>query len=142
MIGWEISKEFHFSASHQLDNLPLSQQFARLHGHNYILKVYIGAEALDTVGFVVDYGELTFVKEWIDALDHRHLNDIFDFNPTSENICAYYLGLLYEWAETDPDRQHITLLRVSLSETPKTWATASTFCNLEQHPLLASEVGD
>lgn len=37
--NYEITKEFHFSASHQLDYLPEGHQCKRLHGHNYIVKV-------------------------------------------------------------------------------------------------------
>lgn len=121
-MTYHISKEFHFSASHQLRGLPDSHQCARLHGHNYILRVTIQAEELNKVGFIVDYGELKFVKEWIDALDHRHLNDLFHFNPTSENICRHYSGLIARYVANKPDWKHVTLVAVELSETPKTWA--------------------
>ena len=121
--GWVIEKEFHFSASHQLRHLPEEHQCARLHGHNYILKVGIGGFALDDVGFVVDYGELSFVKDFVDTLDHRHLNDIFNFNPTSELICRFVLeGQLVPALK---DRKNVRWLSASLSETPKTWATYS-----------------
>lgn len=118
-----IEKEFPFSASHQLMGLPDDHQCARLHGHNYILKVGLGARHLNQVGFVLDYGELSFVKECVDGLDHRHLNDIFDFNPTSENICAHYAREFGIFINAQPDwRQYIDFVQVSLSETPKTWA--------------------
>ncbi len=35
-----ITKEFHFSASHQLSHLPEDHQCARLHGHNYVAVSY------------------------------------------------------------------------------------------------------
>ena len=120
---YRIEKEFHFSASHQLGGLPDDHQCARLHGHNYILKVALEAPSVDDVGFVVDYGDLDFVKETVDELDHRHLNDIFDFNPTSENICKHYWSEFREaiiWLEYDA---RVDVLEVSLSETPKTWAS-------------------
>ena len=41
---YRISKEFHFSASHQLIGLPEDHQCARLHGHNYIVVVELTAE--------------------------------------------------------------------------------------------------
>lgn len=117
---WEISKEFHFSASHQLGDLPESHQCARLHGHNYILVVRLSSPTLEGPGFVIDYGDLTFVKEWADRMDHRHLNDLFPFNPTSENT----IWFLWEEIRKSLDNRgfgHVKLA-VGLSETPKTWA--------------------
>lgn len=126
MKYYEIEKEFHFSASHQLRGLPEDHQCARLHGHNYILKVHLGCtDALDQVGFVVDYGELAFVKKWVDDLDHRHLNDIFDFNPTSELIAGYFLTDIVQIVVSR--YPSIDTIRVSLSETPKTWCTVTAF---------------
>lgn len=118
---YRIEKEFHFSASHQLTGLPEDHQCARLHGHNYILKVRIASMDLDKVGFVLDYGELNFVKHHIDALDHRHLNDLFKFNPTSENICRFYQVQIKQ--HLDHYYPDLTFsIAVGLSETPKTWA--------------------
>lgn len=117
-----IEKEFHFSASHRLGGLPDDHQCARLHGHNYILKVGLGSTKLDQVGFVLDYGELGFVKDIVDGLDHRHLNDIFSFNPTSENICRAYAQYIKSYLQGQEKYSHIDFVQVSLSETPKTWA--------------------
>ena len=41
---YRISKEFHFSASHQLTDLPADHQCARLHGHNYIVVVELNSD--------------------------------------------------------------------------------------------------
>ena len=72
-----ISKEFHFSASHQLDHLPDGHQCARLHGHNYVVIVDLRCADLDANGFVLDYGELDSFADWIKrTVDHRHLNDV------------------------------------------------------------------
>lgn len=113
-----ISKEFAFSASHQLAYLPHDHQCARLHGHNYVINLELSAmpEELTEAGFVRDYGELADFKKWLDAeLDHRHLNDtIPGRNPSAENIAMW----IYEfWSERIPE---LTCVRVS--ETPKTWA--------------------
>ena len=70
---YRISKEFHFSASHQLIGLPEDHQCARLHGHNYIVVVELTAETLNSHGFIRDYQDLTALKHYIDQnLDHRH----------------------------------------------------------------------
>lgn len=112
---YAVSKEFAFSASHQLTGLHPDHQCARLHGHNIVVRVTLEAETLDAVGFVLDYGEMAPLKEWIDQwLDHRHLNDVVTFNPTAEHFCRY----IYDWC-TD---RGWPVAQVEWSETPKTWA--------------------
>tara|TARA_R110002124_G_scaffold72664_1_gene194581 strand:- start:1620 stop:1973 length:354 start_codon:yes stop_codon:yes gene_type:complete len=110
-----ITKEFHFSASHQLSHLPEDHQCTRLHGHNYVVVVELRAEELNVDGFVRDYGELKPFKTYIDeTFDHRHLNDVLDFASTGENMARH----LYEWcAGRWPETT-----AVKVSETPKTWA--------------------
>ncbi|ONH58385.1 6-pyruvoyl tetrahydrobiopterin synthase [Frankia sp. CcI49] len=117
---YEISKDFPWSASHVVDGLPEGHQCARLHGHNYVARVIMSAEKLDTVGFVVDYGALAPVKRWIDGvLDHRHLNDELEFNPTAENLARFLADLVPRLVEI-PEGVSVS---VAVSETPKTWAT-------------------
>lgn len=112
---YEIQKEFHFSASHQLSHLPEGHQCARLHGHNYIVVIVLGADELNKDGFVVDYGELKSFKNYIDNhLDHRHLNDVFNFHTTAENLAAH----LYQMTKPLWDE----VIEIRVSETPKTWA--------------------
>ena len=115
-MTYRITKEFHFSASHQLKDLPYSHQCARLHGHNYIVKVELSSKGLNTHGFVRDYNELAPLKHYIDEeLDHRHLNDVLgDDMVTAERLAKH----LYDWCKAClPETS-----AVSVSETPKTWA--------------------
>ena len=113
---YEIQKEFHFSASHQLKGLPEGHQCGRLHGHNYKVIIVLGSNELNEHGFVVDYGELKPFKKYIDDhLDHRHLNGIFHFQTTAENLAKFLYKLAKNmWPE---------VIEVRVSETPKTWAT-------------------
>ena len=110
-----ITKKFEFSASHQLDHLPEDHQCHRLHGHNYIVVLELYG-TLDENGFVIDYGDLKPFKDIIDnELDHRHLNDLFDFPTTAECLAQYLYERAKEmWTQTKS---------VAVSETPKTWAT-------------------
>lgn len=88
---YRIVKKFHFSASHILDSLPPDHPCARLHGHNYTVEIELESEKLNSNGFVVDYSDLNLFKKIIDSeLDHRHLNDVIQGQPTAE-IIAYYL---------------------------------------------------
>ena len=107
-----ISKEFHFSASHQLLGLEDGHPCARIHGHNYIITVFLRGEP-NHVGFVQDYGDLKPIQMWIDEkLDHRHLNDVFDFQPSVELMSRHIYQLF---------KKDFPLLQaVEISETPKT----------------------
>ena len=121
-MTYRIDKEFAFSASHRLEGLPEDHQCARLHGHNYVVKVRLTAQRVNDTGFVLDYGELAPVKKMIDdTLDHRHLNDVLPAsvgNPTAENL-ARHLAILVTDVVALPVGVTVA---VGVSETPKTWA--------------------
>lgn len=117
-MTYTISKEFTFSASHTLRGLPEGHQCARIHGHNYVVRVEVTGD-LDEVGFVVDYATLGGLGVVIDdRLDHRHLNDVLDINPTAELLSRH----LTETAREVLDLPIGTTVQVWVSETPRTWA--------------------
>lgn len=121
-MTWEISKEFAFSASHQLDGLALEHPCGRLHGHNYVARVELAGEELDPHGFILDYGDLAPFRRWVDAyLDHRHLNEVPElagYNPTAEHLAAVLHGVLLSKVAIPAN----VAVSVAVSETPKTWA--------------------
>ncbi len=112
---YKISKQFIFSASHQLNHLPSGHPCAELHGHNYVITVHLRSEKLNEYGFVRDYRELEPLKKFIDEqLDHKHLNEVMSLPPTAENIARF----IYErFFPVFPE-----LYAVEVSETPKTRA--------------------
>lgn len=82
-----------FDASHQLEDsdLLVTKACSKLHGHTYAVRVFISTEKLNTAGMVVDFKA---VKNIIDSLDHRHINDVFSERgrmkqPTAENIAEF-----------------------------------------------------
>jgi 6-pyruvoyltetrahydropterin/6-carboxytetrahydropterin synthase len=110
-----ITKDFALSVSHQLHGLRDGHPCARLHGHNVTVRVELQAEELDGVGFVLDYGDLAPLGDWLDAeFDHRHLNDVVDFNPTAEHMADH----IFAWCA----ERGWPVSAVGWSETPKTWA--------------------
>lgn len=134
---YTISKEFHFSASHQLTHLLEEQpdhQCARLHGHNYVVRLYLSADAINFNGFVVDYGELAWFAELLQReFDHRHLNDVMgqSIMTTAENLAQHFFHLTKSWVddhtitiegESYPSgiRDHVWCSGVEVCETPKT----------------------
>ncbi len=113
---YTISKEYHFSASHQLHQLPSDHPCSRMHGHNYIVEVELQSEELNATGFVRDYRELDALKIYIDkVLDHRHLNDVLgDDHVTAENLAKHF----YDWCKGKwPE-----VVAVRVRETPKSCA--------------------
>lgn len=112
---YTITKQFTFSASHRLDQLPPDHKCYSLHGHNYVVEVVLQSAELNADGFVRDYGELEPLKGFIDEkLDHRHLNDVLPGVTSAENIARW----LYDFARgLWPE-----VVAVRVSETPETWA--------------------
>lgn len=81
-----VSKRLEISSAHSL-RLSYESKCESLHGHNWIVVVHCKSETLNQDGMVTDF---TVIKKQIsDRLDHRNLNDVFDFNPTAENIARW-----------------------------------------------------
>ena len=58
-----------------------------IHGHNWALKITFACENLDNDGFVVDFGNLRYLKRWIaENLDHACL--LASDDPAKERITA------------------------------------------------------
>lgn len=115
-----IAKRFSFAASHVLTAVPEGHKCRRLHGHNYEVEVVCAAAELDDSGMVVDYLALDPVGELIArTVDHRHLNDVIDGEPTAERLAWW----LYESLKSQlPAEVAGTLVAVRVHETPRTWA--------------------
>lgn len=94
----EIFKEFSFEAAHHLPNVPPGHKCARLHGHSFLVTVYVAGEPGEHSGWIMDFAELKdAVDPVIRQLDHYYLNEINGLeNPTSENIARWI------WQKTKP----------------------------------------
>jgi len=113
-MTFTISKRFHFSASHVLEGIGPDHPCARLHGHNWTVTLFLAGD-IDERGFVVDFIDLVPFSRLIDdEFDHRHLNDLLDVSPTSENLARH----LHDRArERGPQ-----VVACAVSETPSTCA--------------------
>jgi len=83
---YKIEKTFEISASHKLI-LDYDSKCSQIHGHNWIITIYLESDELDKNGMVVDFTEIK--KKINEKIDHKNLNEIFDFNPTAENIAKW-----------------------------------------------------
>ena len=83
---YEVKKRIEVSAAHKLE-LSYDSKCTNLHGHNWIIDVYLRSETLNSDGMVMDF---THIKKAVqDKLDHKVINDVVDFNPTAENLAKY-----------------------------------------------------
>lgn len=108
----EIFKKFTFDSAHYLPYVPEEHKCRRMHGHTYIVRLYISGELDEKLGWVADFGDVKAVWKPIEErLDHRTLNDIPGLeNPTAENLAIWI------WREVKP---HLAALsRVEVCENP------------------------
>jgi 6-pyruvoyltetrahydropterin/6-carboxytetrahydropterin synthase len=116
-VPYTITKDFGpLCLSHQLLGLAEGHKCGNVHGHNVTVRVVLVSPDLDAHGFVVDYGDLAPLKDWLWAeFDHCHLNGVVDFQPTAENMARH----IYEHAVREFGWP---VASVGWSETPATWA--------------------
>lgn len=85
-----------FSASHQLRLYDGTLE--PLHGHNWHVRVTVGAARLDSMGVVMDFHELQRLLDVIvKPMQNAHLNDLGAFakqNPSAENVAAHIASAL------------------------------------------------
>jgi len=86
MEYWIAKKTLEVAGSHSL-TLDYESPCQRLHGHNWKITVYVRTRKLNDNGMVIDFAEIKRIVHG--KLDHRNMNDLFEFNPTAENIAHW-----------------------------------------------------
>ncbi len=108
-----IRKSFRFEGAHLVRNCSSERCKNNIHGHSYIVEVFITSDKLDHGGMLVDFGLLGQIKEMIDRFDHAYLlwnkeNDeykkfIYQFNqrvielpvsPSAEGLALVFFLLI------------------------------------------------
>lgn len=90
---YEVKKRLEISAAHYL-KLDYESKCTNLHGHNWIVDVYLKSETLDSNGMVMDFTHIK--RKILDKFDHKVINEVVDFNPTAENLAKYICDELGE----------------------------------------------
>lgn len=112
-----------FAAAHVLRGYP--GPCSRLHGHNWKVEVEVVASKLDAIGMGMDFKDIkAATKQVIDAMDHRHLNELPPFtevNPTAENIAAF----IYTSLASQINDERVNVRTVTIWETERACVTYS-----------------
>ncbi len=113
---FEVYVQTHFSAAHRLRGYP--GDCARVHGHNWIIEVYVRCRQLNELGIGLDFRDIKqAVQENLKKLDHCNLNELPAFqevNPTSENIARY----IYRELAAQLNTEQVRVSKVKVCETP------------------------
>ena len=83
---YEVKKRVEISAAHML-KLNYDSKCTNLHGHNWIIDIYLRSETLNKNGMIMDFSHIK--KHIEDRFDHKVINDVIDINPTAENLAKY-----------------------------------------------------
>jgi 6-pyruvoyltetrahydropterin/6-carboxytetrahydropterin synthase len=133
MTNVRITRRATFAAGHILcrtdwsdaQNREVFGACVNEHGHNYIVEVTVGGPVDAETGMVVNLRHVDAVlrREFIDAVDHRHLNRDVDFLrgviPTAENVA------LAAFHRLEPHLKPARLLKVRVVESENNAAEVS-----------------
>ncbi len=82
-MSWILKVRDKFQAAHFLKEYQ--GKCERMHGHTFHVEVQIEVWKLDSTGIGIDFTE---IKHKLAAIlpDHTLLNDVYDINPSAENL--------------------------------------------------------
>lgn len=124
---FELVVRTEFAAAHRL--LEYEGRCSLLHGHTWVVEVYVAGEHLDRCGMLIDFQELKeMVNETVEKFDHRYLNEVPPFsdrnplnNPTVENLARFIYQELKQ--KISSRRKDLILSKVQVWESPRAAAT-------------------
>ncbi len=93
-----------FSAAHRI--VGYVGDCARLHGHNWVVEVFVSAQQLNSIGIAVDFRDVkSQIRRIIQDWDHQNLNEVAAFaevNPTAENVAKIVFEILQKHYQNTP----------------------------------------
>ncbi len=86
-MAWLLRVKDRFSSAHFLKNYH--GKCEKIHGHTFEIEVFIEVNELNQAGIGIDFTE---IKDKLSEIlpDHKLLNEIYDFNPSAENLSKYF----------------------------------------------------
>jgi len=107
-----------FSAAHFLPKYPY--ECKRMHGHNYVVEVFVSGNKLNSQYMLIDFKVLKkLVKHILEDYDHFLLNDLDefkDFPPTAEIISKNIFKKIKKELSKVSDSCFLTKIRIWESE--------------------------
>lgn len=141
-----IRKQFKFEGAHIVRNCSSRRCRENIHGHSYIVEVFITSDRLDDGYMVMDFCRLDKVKELIESFDHtyslwQHENDelksfIYRYNkrvaeipvsPSAEGYALLFLYVIDKILQSTPKANgegNVLLYSVRVHETATGYAEA------------------
>ncbi|MCC6322100.1 MAG: 6-carboxytetrahydropterin synthase [Phycisphaerales bacterium] len=109
----ELFREYSFGAARRLSALPPGHKCGRLHGHTFLLRVWVGGELDAKTGMLIDFEDVdAALRPVLDALDHHELNGLPGLeNPTTEHVA------MWVWTRARAALPRITRLELRESAT-------------------------
>lgn len=86
-MTWKLRVKEKFSAAHFLKEYK--GKCEKIHGHTFEVEVRIEVTELDEIGIGIDFSD---IKQKLAELlpDHTLLNEVYDFNPSAENLARHF----------------------------------------------------
>src|ERR1035437_6645888 len=105
---FELRVEHGFSAGHALRGYQ--GKCANPHGHNYRVQVAVEGPRLNSIGLLMDFGDLKkALRAVCEKLDHVYLNDLPEFetvNPSAEGVARYVFDEVADRKSTRLNSSH------------------------------------
>lgn len=94
-MSWTLQVRDKFQAAHFLKEYK--GKCENIHGHTFVVEVQIEVHEIDKSGIGIDFN---IIKRKLAAIlpDHTLLNEVYDFNPSAENLARrFYIELRKEF---------------------------------------------
>lgn len=104
-----IRKLFKFEGSHIARDCTSERCSKSIHGHSYVVEIFLTSTGLDNGQMVVDFGLLKgTVKDFIDAFDHTHVSWVKE----SEEVKNFFQKHNKRWIELpcSPSAEMLSLM--------------------------------
>lgn len=93
-MSWRLRVKDKFQAAHFLKEYK--GKCEKIHGHTFQVEVEVEVTKLDKTGIGIDF---TGIKKRLSDIlpDHCLLNEVYDFNPSAENLARHFYHQLKEY---------------------------------------------
>ncbi len=86
-MSWLLRVRDTFQAAHFLKDYK--GKCERIHGHTFKVEVVLEVKELEATGIGIDFAEIK--RQLAEVLpDHTHLNEVYSFNPSAENLARHF----------------------------------------------------